>query len=222
MVGNTVLKAKEKLPEVPSDVIASASSVIAGCIIVIIGLIRCGWIIEFISLTAISAFMTGSALNIAVGQLPALMGIAGFSTREATYKVLINTFRHLGQTKIDAAMGLTSLLLLYIIRAACNHGAERMPHRRKTFFFLATLRNAFVLLIYTMVSWLVNRNRRTKPLFKILSNVRRGKALDPLFVCVHGIDEIKRVAIRPSTDCQQVYHKYSCGRPPSHGYRAPN
>lgn len=175
VVGNTVLRAKERMPDVPSDVIASAFSVIAGGIIVFIGLIRCGWVVEFISLTSISAFMTGSALNIAVGQLPALMGITGFSTREATYKVLINTLKHLGQSKLGAAMGLTSLLLLYIIRVTCNYGAERMPHRRKTFFFVATLRNAFVLLIYTMISWLVNRNRRTKPLFKIVSNVRRGK-----------------------------------------------
>ena len=53
--------------------------------------------------------MTGSALNIAVGQVPALMGITGFSNRDATYKVVIHILQHLGRTKVDAAMGLTAL-----------------------------------------------------------------------------------------------------------------
>ena len=175
VVGNIVINAKKQQPHVPADIIASAVAVMAGSIIVFIGLIRCGWIVDFISLTAISAFMTGSALNIAVGQVPALMGITGFSNRDATYKVVINILKHLGRTQIDAAMGLTALVMLYLIRAGCSYGSKRVPNRRKAFFFLATLRTAFVILLYTMISWLVNRNRRKKPLFKILGTVPRGR-----------------------------------------------
>ena len=91
--------------------------------------------------------MTGSALNIAVGQVPGLMGINGFDTRAPTYKVFINILKHLGRTKLDAAMGLTALAMLYIIRFVCSQGAKRIPYRRKTFFFLATLRTAFVILL---------------------------------------------------------------------------
>lgn len=174
VVGNIVIKAQRLEPDIPADIIASAVAVLAGSIIVAIGLIRCGWIVEFISLTAISAFMTGSAINIAVGQVPAMMGITGFSNREATYKVIINIFKHLGGTKIDAAMGLTALTMLYMIRIACSYGAKRVPDRRKTYFFISTMRTAFVILLYIMISWLVNRNRRQKALFKILGNVPRG------------------------------------------------
>ncbi|KAI9885204.1 MAG: nuclear mRNA export, poly(A)+RNA binding protein [Watsoniomyces obsoletus] len=174
MVGNIVIKAREREPDIAAELVASAVAVMAGCIIASIGLIRCGWIVEFISLTAMSAFMTGSALNIAVGQVPGLMGITGFSTREATYKVVINTLKNLGRTKIDAAMGLTALTMLYLIRYGCTYASRRMPARSKIFFFLATLRTAFVILLYTMISWLVNRNRRGKPLVRILGNVPRG------------------------------------------------
>ncbi len=174
IVGNIVIKARERDASIEAGLVASAVAVIAGCIIVAIGLLRCGWIVEFISLTAISAFMTGSALNIAVGQVPGLMGITGFSTREATYKVVINTLKYLGRTKIDAAMGLTALTMLYLIRYGCTYASKRIPSRSKTFFFLATLRTAFVILLYTMISWLVNRNRRSKPLFRILGKVPRG------------------------------------------------
>lgn len=117
LVGQILVKAAATNPEVPGHVIASCMAVIAGCIIAFIGLIRCGWIVDLISLTSISAFMTGSAINIAVGQVPTLMGISGFNTRASTYKVVINTLKHLPNTKLDAAIGLTALFLLYSLRA---------------------------------------------------------------------------------------------------------
>jgi sodium-independent sulfate anion transporter 11 len=175
IVGNIVTAAAVTNPKIPGNVIASALAVICGAIIAFIGLIRCGWIVQFISLPALSAFMTGSALNIAVGQVPALMGITGFSSRDATYLVVINTLKHLNGTQLDAAMGLTALALLYFIRIGFNWAARIWPNRQKAFFFLATLRTAFVILLYTLISWLVNRNHATKPSFKILLTVPRGK-----------------------------------------------
>ncbi|KAI9794192.1 MAG: Sulfate permease 2 [Peltula sp. TS41687] len=174
VVGDIIIKAQKREPDIDPAMIASAVAILAGSIILFIGLIRFGWIVEFISLTAISAFMTGSAINIAVGQVPALMGLTGFSNREATYKVIINILKHLGTSKLDAAMGLTALAMLYIIRSACSYGAKRVPNQRKTYFFIATMRTAFVILFYTMISWLVNRHHRSKPLFKILGKVPRG------------------------------------------------
>lgn len=176
VTGTVVTEGIKALPEYKDhpNVIASALAVICGAIICFIGLIRCGWIVDFISLAAISAYMTGSALNIAVGQVPALMGITGFSNRDATYRVVINILKHLGRTKIDAAMGLTALAMLYIIRSACNHGARKVPHRAKTFFFISTLRTSFVILLYTLISWLVNRHHRKHPIFSILGTVPRG------------------------------------------------
>ena len=176
VTGTVVTEVIKKLPEYQAhpNIIASALAVIAGAVICFIGLIRCGWIVDFISLSAISAYMTGSALNIAVGQVPALMGITGFSNRDATYRVVINILKHLGRTKIDAAMGLTALAMLYMIRSACNFGARKMPQRAKMFFFISTLRTSFVILLYTLISWLVNRHHRKNPIFQILLTVPRG------------------------------------------------
>ena len=174
VTGTVVTQVAKTHPTIPKHVVASALAVICGAIISFIGFIRCGWIVDFISLSAISAYMTGSAINIAVGQVPALMGITGFSNRDSTYKVVINILKHLGRTKLDAAMGLTALAMLYLIRSACNFGARRMPQRAKAFFFISTLRTAFVILLYTMISWLVNRHHRKKPLFAIVTTVPRG------------------------------------------------
>ena len=175
ITGTVVDKVKSEHPEFPPHVVASALAIVAGGIICFIGLIRCGWIVEFISLAAISAFMTGSALNIAAAQVPALMGITGFSNRDSTYLVVINTLKGLPNTKLDAALGLTALFALYLIRYLCNLGAKRQPNRAKLFFFLSTLRTAFIILLYTLIGWLVQRHHRTKPTFKILLSVPRGE-----------------------------------------------
>lgn len=131
-----------------------------------------------ISLTAISAFMTGSAISIAAGQVPTMMGISGLlNTRDATYLVIINTLKQLKHSSLDAAMGVTALAMLYIIRYACTWSAKKWPNQKKSIFFVSTLRTVFVMLLYTMISWLVNRHHRDKPLFKILKTVPKGKAL---------------------------------------------
>lgn len=64
--------------EFAPQTIATAVSFICGFIVLGIGLLRIGWIVEFIPAPAVSGFMTGSAINIASGQVPGLMGITGF------------------------------------------------------------------------------------------------------------------------------------------------
>lgn len=137
-----------------------------------------GWLVELISLTAISAFMTGSAINIAVGQVPNLMGLSTVNNRASTYKVVINSLRSLGETKLDAALGLTALTMLYLIRFCFNYLAKHQPQRKKLWFFCNTLRTVFVILLYTLISWLMNlhlpnHNSKLSPV-KLLGTVPRG------------------------------------------------
>ncbi|KAI0116835.1 sulfate permease [Daldinia grandis] len=176
VTGSVVAKATKELPQYEDEpwVIASALALISGAIVLFIGLIRCGWIVELIPLVSLAAFMTGSAINIAAGQVPTLMGITGFSTRDSTYLVIINTLKNLGRTDLNAAMGLTALAVLYGIRFSCAWAAKKFPSHHKLFFFLSTLRAVFVILLYTMISWLVNMNRRDNPAFAILKDVPRG------------------------------------------------
>ena len=127
ITGNVVLRVQKTDPDLPGHIVASALAVLAGCIILFIGLVRYGWIVEFISLAAIASFMTGSALNIAVGQVPSLMGITGFSSRDSTYKVAINILKHLGRTsRYDAAMGISALVMLYLIRFYLPHHFDKV------------------------------------------------------------------------------------------------
>ncbi|KAI0085466.1 sulfate permease [Irpex rosettiformis] len=157
--------------------IATTVAFVSGFIVLGIGLLRLGWLVEFIPLPAVSGFMTGSAINIVSGQVAGLLGESGFDTRASTYKVIINSFKHLPSAKKDAAFGLVGLFFLYAIRMFCDWLSRKYPRRKRLFFFLSTFRNAFVIIVLTIASWLYCRHRKSKsgkyPI-KILQTVPRG------------------------------------------------
>ena len=62
----------------PAPQIATTVAFICGFIVLCIGLLRLGWLVEFIPAPAVSGFMTGSAINIVSGQVPGLLGESGF------------------------------------------------------------------------------------------------------------------------------------------------
>lgn len=178
LVGGIVERVTTEHPEFAPADIARGLSVIAGAVLLAIGLLRLGWLVEFIPLVGICSFMTGAAISIASGQVPKLLGVSGVNTRDSTYLVIINTLRALPTAKLDAALGLTTLVMLYTLRWFCNFMAQRQPNRKKTWFFVGTLRLAFVILLYTLISWLVNRNitNSKKAKFSILGTVPSGKS----------------------------------------------
>lgn len=130
---------------------------ICGFIVLAIGLFRIGWIIEFIPQPAVSGFMTGSALSIAAGQVPAILGTSKlFDTKAATYEVIINTLKHLPDCNLDAAFGVSSLALLYFIKWGLTFLQTRYPKYARWAFFAQALRHAFVIILFTIISWRIN------------------------------------------------------------------
>ncbi|CAG8077883.1 unnamed protein product [Penicillium salamii] len=175
LTGTIVLDVQKTYPDYPAHLIASSLAIICGGIVFVLGIFRLGFIVDFIPLPAISAFMTGSALNICSGQVSTMLGeTAEFSTRGATYEIIINTLKHLPSSQLDAAMGVTACAMLYIIRSACTFAAKKQPHRAKVWFFISTLRTVFVILFYTMISAATNLHRKDNPAFQLLGYVPRG------------------------------------------------
>ncbi|RPD65885.1 sulfate permease [Lentinus tigrinus ALCF2SS1-7] len=177
-VSRIIAHVNESHPDVwSSPQIATTVAFICGFIVLCIGILRLGWLVEFIPAPAVSGFMTGSAINIVSGQVPGLLGETGFDTRAATYKVIINCFKFLPVTKLDAAFGITGLVCLYLIRMTCDFLSARFPRRKRLFFFLSVFRNAFVIVILTIASWLYCRHRKSasgKYPIKVLQTVPRG------------------------------------------------
>ena len=118
---------------------------ICGFIVLGIGLLRLGWIVELIPIPAVAGYTTSSALNIVVSQIPTswvslalsssfvlrcskcVADVLRYSTRAATYHVFINTLKGLDRTQKDAAFGLVGLFALYAIRMTCAYLSRRYP-----------------------------------------------------------------------------------------------
>ena len=97
-----------------APIIATTFALLCGIISAGVGFLRLGFLVELISYNAVASFMTGSAFSILCGQVPALMGYSSeVNTRNSTYKVEIESLKHLPDTKLDAVFGLVPLYVLF-------------------------------------------------------------------------------------------------------------
>jgi sodium-independent sulfate anion transporter 11 len=176
VVGSIILDVQNIYPDIPGPQIALSIAIICGSIVTFMGLARLGFIVDFIPLPAITAFMAGSSIVICSGQVKQLLGeTANFSTSAPGYQIIIDTLKSLPTSQgCDAAMGVTALVTLYILRSACNYGARRHPHLTKLFFFLGALRTVFIIVLFTLISFAVNAHRRESPAFALVGTVPRG------------------------------------------------
>lgn len=164
--GNIITAVMAKHSEFTAPEIATCLAFICGFIVLGIGLLRIGWLVEFIPQPAVSGFMTGSAINIAAGQVPALLGLAKrFDTRAATYKVIINTLKNLPHCTKDAAFGIPALFLLYLLKwIFSDFVPKRFPRLGRPAFFASALRHAFTIIIFTIISWRISIHHKTAPI----------------------------------------------------------
>lgn len=182
----------EKLPDdtdITGPIIATTLAFLCGVIALGGGLLRLGFLVELISLNAVSGFMTGSALNIISGQVPSLMGYSSkLNTRQATYKVIIESLKHLPDTKLDAVFGLIPLAILYTWKWWCNNMGPKLAERhygrsrprlnfflQKFYFYAQACRNAIVIIVFTCISWAITRGKtkEQRPI-KVLGTVPKG------------------------------------------------
>lgn len=179
-VGRVIAKVQEEYPDASAPVIATFLSLICGSVAIGLGLLRLGFILEYIPTPAVYAFMTGSALNIVSGQVPLLMGYnKAVNTRDSTYMVIINTLKHLPDTKVDLAFGLVCLVVLYSWKFGCDFAIKRFPRYKKWFFYLQVIRHAFVIVIATLISWgiahpFLKRHPGEKTPFSVIGDVPSG------------------------------------------------
>lgn len=177
LVGQVVSHVQEQSPgQYSSQDVAHALSLLAGCIMLFFGIFRLGWIIEFIPYIPISAFVTAASITIMSTQIPVALGIPNINTREAPYKVLINTCQNLPKARLDAAIGIGSLVLLFALRDFCSAMEKRQPARKRMWSTLSSLRLTFTMLLFTLISFLVHRNLADSSAskFRIVGKIEAG------------------------------------------------
>jgi len=175
-VGRTIIKVTEKYPQYANDgpLIGITLSLLCGAVALGLGLLRLGFILEFIPIPAVMGFMTGSAFSIIVGQVPGLFGVSKrLDTRAATYKVFIDFWKNIKYSNIDAAFGLVSLFFLFLFKYVASYGEKRAPKYKVYFFYVGVLRNGLIIVFATLISWGCYRHSE-KPAASLIKTVPSG------------------------------------------------
>jgi sodium-independent sulfate anion transporter 11 len=158
--------------------IAKGLSFLSGVILIFLGLFRLGWLIELIPYVPISAFVTSASFTIISTQLPVALGITGITTQQAPYLVYYNVLKELPRTQLDAAVGLTSIVLLFILRDVFAKLEVRLPGKKRLWATLSSLRLTFTILLYTFISWIVHRGLpRGEHKFRLVGEIESGMGL---------------------------------------------
>ena len=179
--------------------IANLLTLLCGAIYLVFGLLRLGWIIEFVPYIPISAFVTAAGVTIMSTQVPTLLGITGINTRKAPYKVMLATFSKIPEIKLDAAIGVSSIILLFAIREFCSAMERRQPSRKRVWAFLSSLRMTFTMLLFILISYLVNLTAVPgEAKLRIIGDISRGW-LRNFCKVAHSLIVTNRLPWRPSS-----------------------
>lgn len=145
--------------------IASAIAMSVGIYALVIGMLKLGFLLEFISIPVLSGFITAAAIVIMLGQIPSLFGV---TVGSGTANIIRDLFRQIpdfdGPT---TGIGLGGIVILVLMQKM----GQRWGKKNKAIWLLALGRSAVVLILFTGISYAVNKNRVKNPIWA-LSMVR--------------------------------------------------
>jgi len=155
-------------------------SFLSGLIILLCGLLRLGFLIDFISVPVIAGFTSAAALTIASGQWKSLLGLSidphhKSHTHAGVIDYYIDIFSNIGTVRWqDALLGLCCSVLLLSLRAinrsnwfkpikgespsSIQKMTNKLPAKSlfildKIVWFICTARNAIIVIICLLLSW---------------------------------------------------------------------
>ncbi len=131
---------------------AIALALVSGLMLIAMGLLRLGFLANFLSHPVVAGFITASGLQIAAGQLAPVLGI--HAEGETFVEIVEPLVSNLGETNpATAAIGLGSLAFLFWSRSRLKPLLLRMGIGEKTAGTLAKIGPAVALVVSTLAVW---------------------------------------------------------------------
>ena len=142
-------------------------TLLGGCIQLVMGVLRLGFIMRYLSVPVVSGFTSAAAITIGFGQLKHILGIKVKST-EYFIPEVIETFKNIGNANgWDVLVGLCSLAVLVVLRFA-NKNVTRYPTDTKLetiakvfLWFVCTARNAIIVLCTAAIAYAIHTQHIT-------------------------------------------------------------
>lgn len=136
-----------------TNAIASAVAFMVGVYSMAIGLLKLGFLLDFVSAPVLTGWISAVALVILLGQVDGLVGLdAGSGTATIIRDVLGNLDKI---QPLTLAIGFTCIFLLLVL----EHVGKRWGKKSIYLKIFCTSRAVVVLILYTLISFLVNRGR---------------------------------------------------------------
>jgi solute carrier family 26 (sodium-independent sulfate anion transporter), member 11 len=132
--------------------VASAVALWMGVYGMILGFLKLGFLLDFISYPVLTGFISAVAITIIVNQMDSLLGEDG--VRDGNAKAIHDIFAFLPKANgYTCAVGFTGILFLFLLEQA----GKRWGQKYKVIWFLSILRAFLCLAIFTGVSYAVNK-----------------------------------------------------------------
>lgn len=168
LTGAVVLSITAQGILIPPALIAAALSFSVGAISLVVGLLKLGWILNFITVPMIVGFQMTSALILIQAQVPLILGESNVSTLFVQQGMDI--LKQIKTTQpLSLAIGVASIVIIIGLKLI----GKRWGHKSSIIRVLSNTRNAFVIIVFTGVSFIINRELII-PQFPISGPVPRG------------------------------------------------
>lgn len=152
----------------PATVAATVSFSI-GIICLVTGLLKLGWLLNFVSHPVLTGFITGAAIIILTGQVPAILGETGAPA--AWIDQIPFILKNIPKAKpLTIAIGFSGVALLLILQFI----GQKWGKKSTVVWVICTSRNAIVLALFTGLSFGLNINIPKKPLWALTGTIPSG------------------------------------------------
>ncbi|BFZ60376.1 hypothetical protein YB2330_001412 [Saitoella coloradoensis] len=151
--------------------IAMASAFMVGVYSLGLGMLKLGIILDFFPGGILTGYTSGAALTIGVQQLPKLFGEYHVKSNNKTGTVLHDFLAALPDAHWrDILFSIASITALVSLQWA----AKVWGKKNKLIWFVGVARNTFVVIIFTAISYGINKNHRDSPRLSIIKSVPSG------------------------------------------------
>lgn len=166
---------------------AILAAFLTGASILLMGIFKLGFLVNFISMPVISGFTTAAALQIAASQLKAFFALSG-SSGNYFAESIVNFVQNIKTAKIwDPLLATVTIIMLYLLKRMGNGCKRTDGFVKKTRWFVSLARNACVVVFGMILAYIFKVTTDTEP-FVLIGDIGGGlpKVGLPPFSTVSG------------------------------------
>lgn len=148
-----------ELPEELRIVGAAAISLMVGVMLIVAGLLKAGFLMNFVSRPVVSAYITGAALLIIISQLRHIFGVDGGG--RTAFAMLGNLRDQLGQSSaITMGVSAVALLAFFLARNSFAYRLVKMGVSSDMAKMASRMAPILIIALFITVSWMVGLDQK--------------------------------------------------------------